>query len=79
MHKINIEKSSFLEKCYKSDKIEVNSFHHQAIKKPAENFRVTATSEDRIIEAIEYKNILGVQWHPEQMNDIKFFKEYFSV
>lgn len=78
MHKINIEKGSFLEKCYKSDKIEVNSFHHQAIKKPAENFIVVATSEDGIIEAIEYKNILGVQWHPEQMNDVKFFKEYFN-
>lgn len=77
-HKINLEKGSFLEKCYNKNHIEVNSFHHQAVKKPAENFRITATSEDGIIEAIEYKNILGVQWHPEQMNDIKFFKEYFK-
>ncbi|MDE5830849.1 MAG: gamma-glutamyl-gamma-aminobutyrate hydrolase family protein, partial [Clostridia bacterium] len=64
MHKINIEKGSFLDKCYEAKQIEINSFHHQAIKRPAENFKVTATSEDGIIEAIEYENILGVQWHP---------------
>ena len=29
-----------------------------------------------ITEAIENKNIIAVQWHPEYMNDIKFF-EYF--
>lgn len=79
MHLINIEKDSFLEKCYKTNKIEVNSFHHQAIKKVAPNFKVTATSEDGIIEAIEYNNILGVQWHPEQMMDIEFFKNYIEL
>lgn len=79
MHKINIENGSFLDRCYNKEQIEVNSFHHQAIKRLAENFRVTAKSQDGIIEAIEYENILGVQWHPEQMKDIKFFKEYFRA
>lgn len=61
MHSINIEKDSFLEKCYKTNKLKVNSFHHQAINKVAQNFKVTATSEDEIIESIEYNKILGVQ------------------
>lgn len=79
MHSINIEKDSFLEKCYKTNKLKVNSFHHQAINKLAQDFKVIATSEDGIIEAIEYNNIIGVQWHPEQMMDVEFFKKYMEA
>ena len=79
VHSINIEKGSFLEKCYKTNKLKVNSFHHQAINKVAQDFKVIATSEDGIIEAIEYNKILGVQWHPEQMMDVEFFKKYIEV
>ena len=79
VHSINIEKDSFLEKCYKTNKLKVNSFHHQAINKVAQDFKVIATSEDGIIEAIEYNKILGVQWHPEQMMDVEFFKKYIEV
>ena len=46
----------------------VNSFHHQAVDEAGERFLVIAHSEDGIIEAMEsteYKSILGVQWHPE--------------
>ena len=59
--------------------IKVNSFHHQAIKNVAKYFKVIATSEDGIIEAIEYNNIIGVQWHPEQMMDIEFFRKYIEL
>lgn len=48
----------------------VNSFHHQAVKKLADGFTVTARSKDGIIEAIEKKGdpfTVGVQWHPEKM------------
>lgn len=79
IHSITIEKDSFLEKCYKTNEIKVNSFHHQAINKVAQDFKVTATSEDGIIEAIEYNNILGVQWHPEQMMDVEFFRKYIEL
>jgi putative glutamine amidotransferase len=50
--------------------VQVNSFHHQGIDKLAKNFRVLATSEDGIIEAIEKTSgtyMMGVQWHPEMM------------
>jgi len=48
----------------------VNSFHHQAIKRVAEGFKVTATARDGVIEAIEKEGedyVVGVQWHPEMM------------
>lgn len=79
MHPIYIEEATFLEKCYNTNKIEVNSFHHQAINRLAENFKIAATSEDGIVEAIECGNILGVQWHPEQMMDMKFFKTWVDL
>ena len=50
----------------------VNSFHHQAVDETGPRFRVIARSDDGIIEAMEsteYKSILGVQWHPECLDD----------
>jgi putative glutamine amidotransferase len=46
----------------------VNSRHHQAIKRVAEGLKVTASSADGIIEAVERpwsRFCVGVQWHPE--------------
>lgn len=49
-----------------TDRLEVNSTHHQAVKEPG-RARVCAVAPDRIVEAIEVpgKFALGVQWHPE--------------
>lgn len=79
MHPIKIEKGSFLDKCYGEETIEVNSTHHQAIKEVAANFKATATSQDGIIEAIEWDNIVGVQWHPEKAKDLEFFKKFLEL
>ena len=50
---------------------QVNSSHHQAIRTPGDNLRVTAVSpNDGVIEAIELDVpnhfVVGVQWHPER-------------
>jgi putative glutamine amidotransferase len=69
-HEIIIKKDSWIGKAFKNEKATVNSFHHQAVKQPAEGFEVTAKAEDGIIEAIEYTQnrfCVGVQWHPELM------------
>jgi putative glutamine amidotransferase len=49
----------------------VNSSHHQALKDPGDNLRVTAMSPaDGVIEAVELNApdhfVVGVQWHPER-------------
>ena len=67
-HEVNIVEDSLLFTLYSSQKIRVNSFHHQAVDNPGKRFRTIATAPDGIIEAIEsteHKSILGVQWHPE--------------
>ena len=70
-HKINIVKDTIIYDML-GETSEVNSFHHQAIDNLAKDFKVTATSKDGMVEAIEYKKkdsfILGVQWHPELMS-----------
>lgn len=68
IHVIRIRKDSFLFPIF-GDKAYVNSFHHQSIKKIADEFRVVARSEDSIIEAIQHNilNIVAVQFHPECM------------
>ena len=75
-HNVKFEKDSFLYNCYNVEQMKTNSLHHQAIKEVAKGFKVVAKSEDGIVEAIENKNIIAVQWHPEYMMDIKFF-DYF--
>ena len=75
-HSVKIDRESFLYDCYNVEKLKVNSLHHQALKRIASNFKVTAVSEYGIVEGIEKNNIIAVQWHPEMMKDMKFF-EYF--
>ena len=67
-HSIQIEQDSMLHRIYKTERLYVNSFHHQAVSEPGPHFRVTAKAPDGVIEAMEsseFKPFLGVQWHPE--------------
>ena len=69
-HTVQVVKDSTLYSILGEEEIVVNSFHHQAVREVAEGFRVTATSPDGIIEAMEatpHYPIFSVQWHPEKM------------
>ena len=82
-HSVTVEKDSLLFHIYAQAQqssilhspfsiLHVNSFHHQAVDETGPRFRVVAKSDDGIIEAMEsteYKSILGVQWHPECLDD----------
>lgn len=78
-HKAKIDKNSFLYKVYNNDSIEINSYHLQSVKDLAPGFKITAVSEDGIIEGIEKDNIIGVQWHPEALYDIELFKKFVNT
>jgi putative glutamine amidotransferase len=67
-HSINIKKESKLYDIFDKEKIHVNSFHHQSIKKLGNDLRISAFSDDGIIEGVEGTGrgfLVGVQWHPE--------------
>lgn len=71
-HTVIIEKDSALYGIYGTGTLAVNSFHHQSVRKCGARFKVTAVAPDGVIEAIEsseYKSIIGVQWHPEWLED----------
>ena len=78
-HTVRLERDSMLYHIYSTvpepaegSPLHVNSFHHQAVSDPGPHFRVVAKSSDGIIEAMEsteYKSILGVQWHPECLEE----------
>jgi len=78
VHYINIKKDSLLYKILGSDRILVNSRHKSAIIHT--NLSISAVSEDEIIEAVEdpkKKFFLGVEWHPESIND-EYTKKLFD-
>lgn len=84
-HYINIKQGTRLHDIFDTEKLLVNSFHHQAIRTVPQNFIVAATASDGIIEAIEHKNkpIMAVQWHPEIMVRkhpvmLKIFEEFIK-
>jgi putative glutamine amidotransferase len=70
-HSIGIAPGSRLAGLAGAREARVNSSHHQAIREVGEGLRVTAHSEDGVIEAVEWTGddnwVMGVQWHPERM------------
>ncbi len=75
-HNIEIKEDSFLHYVYKLDKMQVNSYHKQAVKDLAPYFKITAISNDGVIEGIEKDNVFAVQWHPEVLFDMRIFEEF---
>ncbi len=84
-HKIKIYNKSKLYYILNKDNIQVNSSHHQGIKKPGKGLIISAYSEDNVVEAIElrdYPFCIGVQWHPERLSSIyskKLFESFIKA
>lgn len=69
-HPVSLPEQSFLRTLLDvpSDRIEVNSVHHQAISRLGDGLLAAAWSDDGLIEAVEAPAdawTRGVQWHPE--------------
>jgi putative glutamine amidotransferase len=59
---------SKLHRIFETDKIRVNSLHHQGIKTVGEGLKATAFAPDGLVEGLEVDGAgfaIGVQWHPE--------------
>ncbi len=70
-HYVTVNEDSMLYSIIKSKRFMVNSRHSYHVLANT-NFDVVAISDDNYIEAIEMKNkrfVLGVQWHPETLED----------
>ena len=78
-HSISITRGTIAHEIFQTEKLGVNSLHHQAIRDLADNLKVSATASDGIIEVIESTRdnfVLGLQFHPETM--AMKYKEYLK-
>lgn len=67
-HHVTLDGQSLLASITGPGPLEVNSSHHQAIRRTADGLRVCGWAPDGMIEALEhpdYPFLIGVQWHPE--------------
>jgi putative glutamine amidotransferase len=81
-HWVRLAAGSQLKRILGADKVEVNSFHHQAISQVGEGWRAVAWAEGGAIEAVEGESggfLIGVQWHPERMVEDKSSRRLFAA
>ncbi len=73
VHSVRLTRGSLLAKIAKTQRLGVNSTHHQAVAKVAPGLHAVARSSDGITEALELKTpgalpfLLSVQFHPERL------------
>ena len=69
-HEVRVEPGTIVGEVLGTTRIEVNSFHHQAVRRLGRGLRAVAHADDGVIEAIETTGpdfVVGVQWHAECM------------
>ena len=86
-HSVTVEKGTLLYDIVGTEKLMVNTLHHQAVDKIAPCLVPCAKADDGIVEAVydpEKAFLLGVQWHPEMIfgqeeNSIKIGKAFVEA
>lgn len=71
-HPVELTPGCALAEALGRTQIEVNSTHHQAVDRPGPALEVMGRAPDGVIEAIAHRekaSVLGVQWHPELLDD----------
>ncbi len=85
VHTVWISSNSRLFAVNRSARVQVNSFHHQAVRTPAPGSLVSGAALDGVVEALEMQEhpfALGVQWHPERMDNVasrELFREFVKA
>ncbi len=67
-HAVDLKSGSRLQLMLDEPRVQVNSMHHQGIKRLGSALVASAVSDDGLIEAVEGQGaafLVGVQWHPE--------------
>ena len=80
-HTIQVQPGTWLAEITGQKELKVNSRHHQGIHRLAAGLQVMAISPDGLVEAVELPEHpfgVGVQWHPENLNDDPDARKLFS-
>ncbi|MBE6895998.1 MAG: gamma-glutamyl-gamma-aminobutyrate hydrolase family protein [Ruminococcaceae bacterium] len=86
-HDVEILKGTPLHSLIGAERMQANSFHHQAIKTLGKDLEIMATADDGIIEAVYLKSdryLRAYQWHPERIwaedeLNRRIFEDFISV
>ncbi|MBU1486453.1 gamma-glutamyl-gamma-aminobutyrate hydrolase family protein [bacterium] len=81
IHEVEILKDTQLAEILKEQRIRVNSTHHQAVEDLPPGLRPSARSSDGLTEAYEADGdwlLLGLQWHPEKLDEDKNTRRLFK-
>ncbi|MDP9188430.1 MAG: gamma-glutamyl-gamma-aminobutyrate hydrolase family protein, partial [Actinomycetota bacterium] len=81
-HSVEIDDGSMLAECLGVERLDVNSFHHQAADELGRKLRAVAWSPDGVVEGIEATNrefVLGLQWHAEAMGEEDWHQRLFTA
>ena len=71
-HEVEVDPDSVLARALGTNRLEVNSFHHQAPRHVGDGLRVVARAADGVVEGMEGPGAdfeVAVQWHPEGIVD----------
>ncbi|MCO5974044.1 gamma-glutamyl-gamma-aminobutyrate hydrolase family protein [Actinoallomurus soli] len=80
-HRVQLSASSALGRIL-GEQVEVPTRHHQAIKRLGKGLVAVGWAEDQVVEAVElqgYRFGIGVQWHPEEGEDLRLFEALVRV
>ena len=69
-HRVRVETGTRLAGLLGRLEVEVNSMHHQGVRRLAPGLRASAFAPDGLVEGFEGPGgsfLLGVQWHPEEL------------
>ena len=81
-HSVSVESNSQLANILLSNQAQVNSLHHQGVRRPAHELLPTAYSPDGLVEAFELPGDsfgLAVQWHPEELQGHESMRRLFQA
>lgn len=81
-HAVTFAEDSQLARIFDTERLTVNSLHHQAARAVAPELRATAYAPDGVVEGVEAKDgrpIVAVQWHPEYFGTTAPMNRFFQA
>jgi putative glutamine amidotransferase len=67
-HEVEVQTGALVAAAMGATRVDIVSWHHQAVHRLGEGLRAAAWAADGVVEAVEQDgnpNLLAVQWHPE--------------
>jgi putative glutamine amidotransferase len=81
VHDVQVSASSRLGQLL-GPNVGVPTSHHQAVQRLGTGLLAVAWADDQIVEAVELQGHpfgIGVQWHPEEGEDLRIFTELVAA